>query len=248
MKLIPVWAKIPVAATMLVLLAGCASQSAVAPKVAPRSIGMIGVALAPQIESGKSQSAMVREFQQLIQASGRFQTLSANDVARAVDSVSPGSYRSMMTNYGETGQLQAADAQALSAARLPVRTVLIARLEKNEVRDGTPRRVQLRNNAGQVMTDRERVVLSTIREMRLQASLINLSTGRVTWSKTYRSAPAAESSYIHYSGSSFSGSLAASFANTMSNGLRVPSGPDSPSNHQTLHSLMREVVRNLPSR
>ena len=232
----------------LVLISGCASHKSTERTMVPRSIGMIAVSLAPGVDSAKSQTVMVREFQQLIHGSGRFQTLRANELARAVDAVTPKAYRAMVTNYGKTGRFEIEDLQALQAARLPVRNVLIARLEKNEVRAGPPKRVQLRNNAGQIMTDRERVVLSTVREMQLQTSLIDLASGNTVWSKTYRSSPASESAYIHYSGSSFSGSLAASFANTMTNGLRAPAGPVPPSNQLTLQSLMREVVRNLPGR
>jgi len=105
---------------------------------------------------------------------------------------------------------------------------------------------QLRNNAGEVLSDRERIVLSTVREMQVSASLLNIASGRVIWSKSYRATPAKQTSYVHYSGSSFSGSLAASFANTMSNGLRVPSGPVPPSNLLTLRSLLTEIVRNIP--
>ncbi len=233
---------------LLAILAGCTSRPPVAHSAAPYSVGIVGVVLAPGVESGKSQTAMASELQQLVQSSGRFMILRSKDIANAVDSVASGTYRKMLKGYAERGQLGLADIQALNAAQLPVQTVLIARVEKNEVGVGPTKRVQLRNNAGQIMTDRERVVLSTVREMQLQASLINLASGKLVWSRTYRATPAAESSYIHYSGSSFSGSLAASFANTMSNGLRVPTGPASPSHHLTLQSLMREVVRNLPRR
>jgi len=76
--------------------------------------------------------------------------------------------------------------------------------------------------------------------------MINVASGRVIWSKSYRATPASESSYVHYSGSSFSGSLAASFANTMSHGIKAPAGPVPPSNTLTVSSLLREIVRNLP--
>jgi len=152
----------------------------------------------------------------------------------------------MRGNYASSGQLKSDDIAALRAANPAIQSALIARIEKNTVRPGDAKRIVLRNSVGHVLSDRERVVRSTVREMQIRASMINVPSGRVIWSKSYRATPATESSYVLYSGSSFSGSLAASFANTMSNGLRVPSGPVPPSSVLTARSLLREVVRNLP--
>jgi len=207
---------------------------------------VVGVTIAPGVESGKNQIAMALELEELIHAGGQYKTLRTTDLARAMDSYTPGSYKVMLDNFAGSGALHQQDLIALSSAQLPVQSALILRIEKNEVSPGAPKSVQLRNNVGDILTDRERVVLSTVREMQMRASMINVATGNVFWSRTYRSTPASETSYTHYSGSSFSGSLAASLANTMTNGLRVPEGPLPPSNQLTLRSLMREVVRNLP--
>ena len=235
---------------MLVALAigACASSPPVNQRPVPRSVAMIGVTIADGVEAGKSQTAMAREFQELIHDRQGYRTLRASAVQRGVNSVSSGAYNDMLNNYAQTGELHPNDIRALIAARLPVQMALIARIEENKVLPGAQHSEQLRNNAGDILTDRERIVLSTVRKMRMKASMVNMQTGAVFWSRTYESTPATKSSYVHYSGSSFSGSLAAALANTVSNGIRAPSGPLPPSNQLTLRSLMREVVRNLPAR
>ncbi len=238
--------KNPLILCLALLVSACVSDSLPNNQAPKSSIAMIGVTIAPGVQAGAGQAAMGRDFQDLIYTTSGRQTLRSTEVNRAMNSVVPRSYQSMLDNYARTGQLHPSDLQALVGARLPVRTALIARVEKNEVKPGAPKRVALRNNLGDILTDRERVVLSTVREMRLQATMIDVSNGNVVWSRTYRSSPSTEAGYTHYSGSSFSGSLAASLANTMTNGLRVPKGPPPPSNQLTLRSLMREVVRNLP--
>ncbi len=235
-------------AIVLALLAGCASKNQNGIRRAPSTVAIIGVTLAPGVESGKSMNAMSRELQELIHAKGGYQTMRPVDVGKAVNRVADGAYSSMLANFARNGNFHGGDIRVLGAARLPVRSAMILRVEENRVRPGAPKRVALRNNAGKVLTDRERIVLSTVREMQVKASLINLGSGATYWTRTYRSTPSTESSYVHYSGSSFSGSLAASFANTMTNGLKVPSGPAAPSNQLTLRSLMREIVRNMPGR
>jgi len=231
---------------LLLVMLGCASNGSLDQRIPTRTAAILGVTLAPGVEAGRSQSAMVRELENMMQSAGAYRVLRSHDVGPLVNAVSAGSYGAMLSNYARYGQFKAYDIQALQAAQLPVQSALIVRVEKNAVRSGTPRRIELRNSAGQVLTDREQVLLSTVRETQLRASMLSLRSGKVIWSKSYRASPSTESSYVHYSGSSFSGSLAASFANTMSNGLRVPSGPVPPSNLLTVRSLLREVVRNLP--
>lgn len=231
---------------LLIIVLGCASQAGINPRVSTQATAILGVTIAPGVEAGRSQNAMGQELEDLMQAEAGYSILRSSDVDRAVSIASPGSFDAMLSNYASSGQLKGDDVNALQAARMPVQTALIARIEKNKVQSGAPKRVVLRNNLGHVLSDRERVVLATEREMQIRASMVNVASGRVIWSKTYRVTPVTESSYVHYSGSSFSGSLAASFANTMSNGLKVPSGPVPPSNLLAIRSLLREIVRNLP--
>lgn len=230
----------------VLLLSACVSKVPAGQRALPRSVAIIGVTVAPGVNVGKGQVAMAREFQELIHDREGYRTLRSTAVQRSVNSVSPNAYQDMMANFAAAGELRPNDIRALVAGRMPVQMGLIARIEQNNVEAGQRHSEQLRNNSGEILSDRERVVLTTVRRMRMKTSMINMSTGAVFWTRTYESAPVTKSSYVHYSGSSFSGSLAAALANTMSNGIRAPQGPLPPSNQLTLRSLMREVVRNLP--
>jgi len=238
-KLVAAW-------PLIFVILGCASQGGINQRLPARTVAILGVTLAPAVESGRSQHVMARELEELMQITGNYRIIRSEDVNRAMSLANSGSYDAMLANYATSGQVSGNDLKALRAASLPVQTALIARIEKNTVSSGVQKRIAIHNNVGQVLPDRERVVRSTVREMQIQASMVNVANGSVLWSKSYRATPAAESSYVHYSGSSFSGSLAASFANTMSNGLKAPSGPVPPSNNLTVRALLREIVRNLP--
>ncbi len=237
------------AVLLLCVLSACVSKpyGAAAPSKS-NGIAIIGVSNADGVKPGASYNAMSRELGDLIAERGQHQVLPSIDVQKSLNSVAPGQYGAMMLNYGEHAVLSPGNIRALLAAKLPVSTALIARVSRNNISTGKPVREKLRNNAGELISDREKIVLSTIREMQVEAALINIGTGAVIWSKAYRATPATKSSYVHYYGSSFSGTLAATLANTMSNGLRGPVGPPPPSHQLTLRSLMREIARNLPSR
>lgn len=234
---------------MLYTLSACVSKPYGTVRPAESNgIAIIGVSHADGVKLGASHNAMSRELGDLISERGQHRILPSIDVQKSLNSVAPGQYGAMLLNFGEHAVLSPDNLRALSAAKLPVRTALIARVSRNNVSTGEPVREKLRNNAGELISDREKIVLSTIREMQIEAALINIGTGAVIWSKAYRATPATKASYVHYYGSSFSGTLAATLANTMSNGLRGPVGPPPPSHQLTLRSLMREIARNLPSR
>ena len=234
---------------LLCALSACVSKPhGAARPVQSNGIAIIGVSNADGVKPGASHNAMSRELGDLILERGQHRILPSIDVQKSLNSVSPGHYGAMLLNYGEHAVLSPNNIRALLAAKLPVSTALVARVSRNKVTTGEPVREKLRNNAGELISDREKIVLSTIREMQIEAALINIGTGAVIWSKAYRATPATKASYVHYYGSSFSGTLAATLANTMSNGLRGPVGPPPPSHQLTLRSLMREVARNLPAR
>ena len=232
--------------SIVLFLFSCVNQAEIKRYAPTRTAGILGVVVAPGVESALTQSSMTRELEDLMQAESDFTILRSGNMSRAVRAASPGSFSTMLGNYASFGHLKRVDILALQAAQLPIQIALIARVEKNSVSSSAPKRIVLHNNRGDVLSDRERVVLSTVREMQIQASMIDVASGRVIWSKSYQVTPVSESSYVHYSGSSFSGSLAASVVNTMSNGLKEPSRPAPPNNRLTIRFLLHEIVRNVP--
>lgn len=190
---------------------------------------------------------MATGLKELIHEAGGYRTLKASDVELAMNSIQPGSYQSVVDHYAKHGALGPSQLNLLRAIGLPVETALIVRVERNQLTkqyDLEP----IRDRNGAILRDRERKILITGREVQMRASLINMASGSTIWSRSYRSSPKTKRAYVRYSGSSFSGTLAASLVNTMTTGLREPDWPMPASYKSTVQSLMREIVRNMPSR
>ncbi len=230
------------------LLSACVSKTPPHQGVVPKSVAIIAVTVAPGVSSEQSQSAMARELKELVQDIDGYRTLRSSEVERAMNTIKGGSYSSLVQNYARNGSLGATELSALSATRLPVQLALIARIEQNDVDRTHAYNEELRNHSGVILSDRTRRVLVTKRKVQMRASMVNVATGAVVWSRSYRSEPETKSAFVRYIGSSFSGTLAATLVNTMTTGLKDPEWPLAASYQLTVRSLMREVVRNLPSR
>lgn len=232
----------------IVLLAGCVSKKPAGQSAVPNSVAIVGVTATPGVKSGLSQSVMARELKEFIHEVGGYRTLRRSEVELALNAAQAGSYSALMNAFGRDGVLGPKELRALHAAAMPVQYALIARIEQNNISKEKFQIEKLRNHSGVTLNDRERKVLITEREVQMRATMINVASGAVVWSRSYRSVPQTKLSYVRYMGSSFSGTLAASLVNTMTTGLREPGWPSPASYQSTVHSLMREVARNLPRR
>jgi len=230
----------------LLLLASCVSKAPTGQSIVSNTVAIVAVTAAPGVKSGQSASVMARELKEFIHEAGGYRTLRSSQVEQAMNASRAGSYRELVGSFARDGVVGPSELRSLNAASLPVQLALIARVEQNDIKKDNFQVEPLRNHTGVLLTDRERKILITEREVQMRASLINVSSGAVVWSRTYRSIPQTKLSYVHYLGSSFSGTLAASLVNTMTTGLREPDWPAPASYQITVQSLMREVARNLP--
>ena len=236
----------PVGLLMIVLLclvSACSSPGARQGTSAQRGVAVIGVTARNGLEVAVNRNLAAQEFAGRLAEREQFPVLSA---VRTRQLLGPQLWEELLAAYARAGELPAAELQALMAARLPVRFALLARLEMDQTRHPPLRREAIYNQDGAMVLDRERHVLATQRITEVSALLIDLRSGSVAWQRNYRVDPVAEIATIHYLGSSFSASLAAAFANTMVNGLRVSSYPDSPPLRLSLQSLLREIASVVP--
>ncbi len=228
------------------LIQSCASAPDRFPgQVARNGVAILGVTTMPDVNSAMSAAGMNNTLHDIVSESDNFVSFESYKVRKVIGD---DRHQTIMDIYGKTGAVRPEDIQLLMAARLPVSYALIGRIEENRESTRGPTFEKLRNNAGELLSDREKVVLSTVRHVTLSATMINLRTGAAFWTRTYRAEPASQIAYTHYQGSSFAGSLAATMANTVANGIRKPAPPPPPSLNLTVRSLMREVVRNMPRR
>lgn len=230
----------------LLLTAGCVSKTQPGQSIASKSVAIVAVTAAPGVKSGLSASVMARELKEFIHEAGGYRTLRSSLVEQAMNTSQSGSYAELVESFARDGVVGPSELRSLNAAGLPVQLALIARIEQNETKKDKFKVETLRNHSGVLLTDRERKILITEREVQMRASLINVASGAIIWSRSYRSIPETKLSYVHYLGSSFSGTLAASLVNTMTTGLKEPDWPAAASFQLTVQSLMREVARNLP--
>lgn len=232
-----------VALLVLALLQGCSTAPSTREGgVVRNGVAILGVVTQPGINGSMSEAALNNMLHDIVRETGRFSSLAAHKVSKVVGGEK---YRAMMKSYAESGTLLPEDIQLLMAARLPVGYAIVTRIQENTTEAGPSTVEALRNNAGELLSDRERIVHSTIRRVTLTSTMVNLRTGTAYWSRSYQAQPVSKSSYTRYFGSSFAGSLAATMANTVANGVRKPAGPPPPSLQLTLRSLMREVARNM---
>ena len=228
---------------LLTLIQGCSSTpNARKGAVARNGVAVLGVVTQSGVNGTMSEAALNSMMHDTVRETGRFSSLAAHKVSKVIGG---DRYTTMMEGYAETGRLQSEDIQLLMAARLPVNYAIISLIQENTTAAGPSTVESLRNNAGELLNDRERLVHTTVRQVTLSSTMIDLRTGAAYWSRSYRAEPVSKASYTRYSGSSFAGSLAATMANTVANGIRKPSGPPAPSLQLTLQSLMREVARTM---
>ena len=236
----------PVGLLMIVLLclvSACSTPGARQGTGAQRGVAVVGVTARNGLDVAVNRNLAAQDFAGLLAERDQFPVLSA---VRTRELLGPQLWDKVLAAYASSGELPAAEMQALIAARLPVRFVLLARLETDRTRHPPLRREAIYNQAGERVLDRERHVLATQRITEVSALLIDLDSGSVAWRRNYRVDPVAEMAKVHYLGSSFSASLAAAFANTMVNGLRVSSYPDTPPLRLSLQSLLGEIANAVP--
>jgi hypothetical protein len=233
----------PTTIGMLLILVGCAGtgQSVRTDDV---GVAVLGFTERPGVESGVNRAAMGREFGELLEERAGFSVIPHEQVQRKI-----GAERLAAINarFAERAEFLPTDLQVVMAAGVGARRAVIARLESDAVQGLPPRSESVANRQNGVMKDRERIVLATRRSSRMSVVMFDLQTGRKLWERVYAVEPETSTAYVHYFGSSFSGSLAAALANTMVNGAKLPANPAPPSLRLTLRSLLREAVRNMPT-
>ncbi len=152
----------------------------------------------------------------------------------------------LLKRLANAGELDSTDLTMLNGANLPTKMAVALTVTGNEVTNLPEERVKLRDHQGQVLSDREHLVLSTMRSVTMTATLVELGLGRVRMHDSFNYQSIERKRYLHYSGSSFSGSVAASLANTVANGVRAPKAPPAPGLYSSFYELLNDVAAKLP--
>lgn len=225
-------------------LFACSTSKSVTPLQSDSSLAVLGITSKTGMKSVLNRNGLAADFSQLLSEQRSFPVLPTSALRQYVGADRLGE---ILDRYAEYGQLRNTDIRFLMAANLPVSRLVVARLEEDYVVNLPARRESVYNRSGEVLADREKKVLATQRVTRVSATLIDLHDGREVWNGNFRVDPKAEAATTQYLGSSFSGSLAAAFANTMVNGIRVVRYPAPPTLRISMLSLLREIADKMPN-
>ncbi|MFT6304284.1 MAG: hypothetical protein ACJAY2_003484, partial [Pseudomonadales bacterium] len=208
-------------------------------------IAVLGVSAKIGLDTAINRNGLAADFTKLLVERRAFPVL---PTATARQYIGADRVSDMLNRFANDGRLDPRDIKALMSAGLPTPRIVIARLEEDYVVKLPARREVVLNRAGELLADREKKVLATQRVTRVSATLIDLRDGGEVWNRHFRVDPVAEATTTQYLGSSFSGSLAAAFANTMVNGIRVVRYPPAPTLRLSMISLLRAIAENIPVR
>jgi len=209
----------------------------------PEGVAVLAVGVDETLQLDINRNGLAREFAELIRGERGITVFDAGDVQSLLG---PSRYQEILRRYEATGRVQGQDVQVLMAAGLRAPMAVITRVVDDSVQFGEAERQPVRNVQGYVHKGREQVVMSARRSTTLSATLIDLRTGSVYWTETFRAQPESTSVQTRYIGKSFTGSVLARMANTMANGVGAMRGPPPPSLQSTVVSLLRKVADSMP--
>lgn len=210
---------------------------------AHKPVAVVGVITKRKgVDAAINRNALAQQMAQLIRDEQRYDVPVVGLVSQRLGL---DAYNTLLQNYTEYGALRAADVQALMRANLGADIAVFVRLESDEE---TPEAVVSKNvedNQGRILTDRFHEVRRTLRSTTISALAVDLRSGGTLWHNNFKVNLQEKNVQTKYTGSSFAGSLAATFSNTIANGIRRPANPAAPSTSKAMKTLLKEVAQQL---
>ncbi|MFK7892650.1 MAG: hypothetical protein AB8B63_17665 [Granulosicoccus sp.] len=242
------WLAYPALVMLLCTISACASKGNFGYSgrggVAQHPVAVLGVSVRHDLKATISPGLIANELAARLADRKNMLPLPASEVQAVIGA---DAYKKMIASYARTGRFAPLEVQQLMAADLRAPRGVMLRLENDKTEKLPVVRQAVYNEAGIRVVDRERRVYVTRRTTEMSASVIDLRTGRVVWTRLYRIKPESTSYSKQYLGSSFSGSVAAEVANTVINGFGGANYPAPPSLNGNLRALVQEVVLKLPN-
>lgn len=235
---------------MLVLLISCSTASrspgGSGGVVFDESIAVLGVVSAVQPLSAFRRKELVNRLEAQLRASDTRRHVLPHQELRTFlstqEDAQRGRYDVMLAQYRLNSALDGRSVEMLRQMRLPVRYVVLARVETNTTRKFRELNNHVRNSRGELLNDRREVTLIHQREAKVSAHLYDTYTGRLAWQGTYESKPETKRAYTEYTGSSFVGSLAISLANSFVQGRGASRFPNPPDVIETFEAAFRRIA------
>jgi len=168
---------------------------------------------------------------------------------RVLATLGPGGHhKSMLDRYRANGRLTEADWRVLESALLPVRFILVARIDRNDTARFEPVKTPMKNSHGDALTDRQKITLYNKRTVEVAARLYDMKLGKEVWAGAFVSEPLTENSFTDYTGSSFAGSMATLLTNSFVQGRGRKDYPEAPSSSVALKETFKGIAQALANR
>lgn len=228
--------------TVSSVVAGCGTPVEQSRSAEATGLALLVLAAAPKVGVQLPAATLGTLLENELSAAGKREV---TPLARVRAVVGGARHAVISSEFAQSGRLVNESLQTVMATPLPVRRGLLVRIEQNDTDVLEPVIEPYRNLSGRSPSDRRRVVLAARRRVRIAATLLDLGTGSVRWRKSWSASPIARTDYVRYTGSSLTGSVSASLANSVVNGLGGPAAPPPPGLETALQAIFRELAETL---
>lgn len=220
------------------------------------TVAVLGVVGASKPLRGFQQRALANDLEAMIRTFHPRMAIYPHEHLR-IDIERPGSqtgqsnagvHALLLNRYRVNGTLNGEDLNLLRSAAGAVRYFVIARIDEDKTTKYEPYASPVRNRRGEVLLDQRRMTLLHERSVKVSATTVDLLDGGVVWQNQYISKPVAKREYTEYTGSSFSGSVAAMLANSFVNGRSSTAHPDAPRSVQAIRETFKKIAREFAPR
>jgi len=219
---------------------GCASHHPESAElVVPNSVAVLGIVQRDGLKIPINEYRLASDLEVLLREDHRYSVMPFQQVRLALGK---DRHELLLKRLAGSGELDSSDLHMLSKSRLPTKMAVVLAITGDEIESLPEERLQLRDNQGRLLNDRQHLILSTMRSVSLTATLVDLGVGRVRMHDNFQYQSVERKRYMSYSGSSFSGSVAATLANTVANGVRKPKWPAAPGLYGSFYELISDVA------
>jgi len=230
---------------LLLAITACASFSDNGrARVIPNSIAILGVVQHADVDIPINEFRLSRDLEDLLRDERRTPVMAQEQVRIALGKET---HDLLLRRVAANGQLDAQDLRMLHSSNLRTSTAVILTITGNDVEALPEKRQKLRNSRGHLLNSREHRVLATQRKVSMTATVVELSVGRIRMHENFVHNAVEKKRYLKYSSSSLTGSVAASVANAVSNGVGSLKRPPAPPLYGSFYTLLNKVAEALPA-
>lgn len=225
------------------IASGCANTPPGEDSIPRRSVAVLGVVQQPGLRVPVNEHRLASDLAILLREEQRYAVMGYKQARLAL-----GADRQdlLLKRLANAGQLDGTDLSMLKQANLPARMGVALTITGDAVTYPKPESVRIRDNQGRLLNDRTLMTVSAMRSVSLTATLVELNASRVRMHDSFTYQSIERKQFVRYTGSSFTGSLAARVANTVSNGVGAPDQPTAPGLYSSFYELLNDVAEKLP--